>query len=163
MSIFRVEGQLGIGDCPIILAFSSRCRAGAIFVFAIFSFIRDRVPARPGGDVNVICGESRRLYVVRLTKQHGGRDMIDQSNGKTESRDKATVTLPGVVEKIIRSPSPDEPDKVQIAIEGADELYREIRVENTLHDPEGNPVSLKKGADIEVTVEADSAATTAKK
>jgi len=88
--------------------------------------------------------------------------MNDQSSGKTESTDKATVTLPGVVEKIIPSPSPDEPDKVQIAIEGADELYREIRVENTLHDPKGNPVSLKKGADIEVIVEAEPAATTPK-
>jgi hypothetical protein len=99
---------------------------------------------------------------VRLIKEQGGQDMNDQSDGKTESTDKATVTLPGVVEKIIRSPSPDEPDKVQIAIEGADELYREIRVENTLHDPQGNPVSLEKGADIEVTVEAELAATTPK-
>jgi hypothetical protein len=88
--------------------------------------------------------------------------MNNQVNGKTGSTDKVTVTLPGVVEKIIRSHSPDEPDKVQIAIEGADELYREIRVENTLHDPKGNPVSLKKGADVEVTVGAEPAVTTPK-
>ena len=89
--------------------------------------------------------------------------MSDQSVGKDESEDKATITLPGVVEKIIRSSDPEEPEKVQIAIEGADELYREIRVENTLHDPDGNPVSLKKGADIDVTVEAEPQATTPKK
>ena len=89
--------------------------------------------------------------------------MSDRFNAKEESGDKATITLPGVVEKIIRSVNPEEPDKVQIAIEGADELYREIRVENTLHDPDGNPVSLKKGADIEVTVEAEPEATTPKK
>jgi hypothetical protein len=87
--------------------------------------------------------------------------MSVQSNGNGSS-DKATITLPAIVEKVIRSVNPDEPDKVQIAIEGADELYREIRVENTLHDPDGNPVSLKKGADIEVTVEAEPEATTPK-
>ena len=89
--------------------------------------------------------------------------MNSQMIAKEESGDKATITLPGVVEKIIRSANPDEPEKVQIAIEGADELYREIRVENTLHDAEGNPVSLKKGADVEVTVEAEPEATTPKK
>ena len=89
--------------------------------------------------------------------------MNSQWIAKEESGDKATITLPGVVEKIIRSANPDEPEKVQIAIEGADELYREIRVENTLHDAEGNPVSLKKGADVEVTVEAEPEATTPKK
>jgi hypothetical protein len=88
--------------------------------------------------------------------------MSVQSNGSGSS-DKATITLPAIVEKVIRSTNPDEPDKVQIAIEGADELYREIRVENTLHDPDGNPVSLKKGADVEVTVEAEPEATTPKK
>jgi hypothetical protein len=88
--------------------------------------------------------------------------MSVQSNGNGSS-DKATLTLPAVVEKVIRSANPDEPDKVQIAIVGAEELYREIRVENTLHDPDGNPVSLKKGADVEVTVEAEPEATTSKK
>jgi len=39
--------------------------------------------------------------------------------------------------------------------EGADELYREIRVENTLTDENGNEVSLKPGAQVDVTIEAD--------
>lgn len=77
--------------------------------------------------------------------------------------EKATVTLPATVEKIIRSLDPDEPDKAQIAVEGAEELYREIRIENTLQDEAGNEVCLKKGAEIEVTIAADSEATTPKK
>ena len=89
--------------------------------------------------------------------------MNGQASSNSESGDKATITLPGVVEKIIRSTNPDEPDKVQIAIEGADELYREIRVENRLQDADGNDVSLKKGAEVEVTVEAEPEATVAKK
>jgi hypothetical protein len=35
-------------------------------------------------------------------------------------------------------------------------LYREIRIENTLTDENGEPVGLKEGAQVEVTVEADS-------
>jgi hypothetical protein len=77
--------------------------------------------------------------------------------------EKATVTLPGTVEKIIPSLDPDEPEKAQIAVEGAEELYREIRIENTLQDEAGNEVCLKKGAEVEVTIAADPEATTAKK
>ena len=76
--------------------------------------------------------------------------------------EKATVTLPGTVEKIIPSLDPQEPEKAQIAVEGAEELYREIRIENTLQDEAGNEVSLKKGAEVEVTIAADSQATTKK-
>jgi predicted DNA-binding antitoxin AbrB/MazE fold protein len=50
---------------------------------------------------------------------------------------------------------PSEPEKVQIAVHGAEELYREIRVENTLQDANGKPVSLKKGAEVEVTIAAE--------
>jgi len=79
------------------------------------------------------------------------------------STEKATVTLPGTVEKIIHSIDPEEPDKAQIAVEGAEELYREIRIDNTLQDEAGNEVCLKKGAEVEVTIAAESEATTLKK
>jgi hypothetical protein len=68
-----------------------------------------------------------------------------------------SVTLPGTVERIIKPPG--EPEKAQIAIEGADELYREIRIENTLTDENGRKVHLKRGAEVEVTVEASVEAT----
>jgi hypothetical protein len=51
------------------------------------------------------------------------------------------------------------PDKAQIAVEGAEHLYKEIRVENTLQDENGQPVSLKPGAEVEVTIEAEKHAT----
>jgi uncharacterized protein YfaS (alpha-2-macroglobulin family) len=69
--------------------------------------------------------------------------------------EKASTTLPGTVEQIIRSPSPNEPEKAEIAVEGADDLYKEIRIENTLVDEEGKEVKLKKGAQVEVTIEAE--------
>jgi hypothetical protein len=63
--------------------------------------------------------------------------------------------MPGTVKKVIQPPHPDLPEKAEIAVEGADELYREIRIENTLTDEKGNEVKLKPGAAVEVTVEAD--------
>ena len=73
--------------------------------------------------------------------------------------EKPSVTLPGTVEKIIKPVHPSEPEKAQIAVEGADELYREIRIENSLTDAQGDEVRLKKGAEVEVTIEADQEAT----
>jgi hypothetical protein len=70
-----------------------------------------------------------------------------------------SVTLPGTVEKIIKPADPNVPEKAKISVEGADDLYREIRIENTLKDEDGNPVRLKKGAEVQVTVEAHPAAT----
>jgi hypothetical protein len=59
------------------------------------------------------------------------------------------------VEKIIPSSHPEQTEKAQIGIEGADDLYREIRVENTLQDENGDEVSLKPGAQVDVTIAAD--------
>ena len=76
-----------------------------------------------------------------------------------EELEKPSVTLPGTVEKIIPSPHPSEPEKAQISVEGADDLYRELRVENALQDENGNQVALKAGAQVDVTIEADVSAT----
>lgn len=76
--------------------------------------------------------------------------------------EKPSATLPATVEKVIKSHIPNEPDKVQISVEGADDLYRELRIENTLTDEKGRQVSLKQGAEIEVTIEAHPDATTTK-
>ena len=77
--------------------------------------------------------------------------------------ERPSAILPGTVEKIIKSPFPSEPEKAQITVEGADHLYREIRVENTLTNENGDEVSLKRGAHVEVTLEADAKDTTLKK
>ena len=76
---------------------------------------------------------------------------------------KPSTTLPGTVEKIIKPPHSSMPEKAQIAVEGADDLYREIRIENTLKDEDGHKVALKVGAPVEVTIEADAEDTTKKK
>jgi hypothetical protein len=62
------------------------------------------------------------------------------------------ATLSGIVEAIIDSPHAGEPEKAQIAIEGANDLSREIRIENTLKTEDGEDVNLKLGAVVQITV-----------
>jgi len=66
-----------------------------------------------------------------------------------------STTLHGTVQKIIPSAVPSEPDRAQIAVEGADDLYKELRIENALTDAAGNRVHLKPGAKVQLTVEAE--------
>ena len=70
-----------------------------------------------------------------------------------QETEKPKVTMPGIVEKIIKFP--DEPEKAQITVEGADHLYKEIRIDNTMEDANGNKVRLKPHAEVDVVVEAD--------
>jgi hypothetical protein len=65
------------------------------------------------------------------------------------------VTMSGTVDKIIPPPRSSQPEKAQIAVDGADHRYRDLRIENTLTDEHGDDVRLKKGAHVEVTVTAE--------
>ena len=64
--------------------------------------------------------------------------------------------LRGTVEKIIQPKYSSEPEKAQIGIHGAEDLYREIRVENALTDDKGEETRLKPGAEVDIVVEAES-------
>jgi hypothetical protein len=74
--------------------------------------------------------------------------------------EKLSTTLTGTVEKIIQPPYTGAPEKAQIVVEGADDLYKELRVENTLKNEDGEEVRLKKGSQVEVTIQADPEAKT---
>jgi hypothetical protein len=76
--------------------------------------------------------------------------------------EKPSTTLPAVVEKVIQPRTPGEPEKAQITVEGADHLYRELRIDNTLVNENGEKVKLKPGAEVDVTIEADPQATVTK-
>jgi hypothetical protein len=64
-------------------------------------------------------------------------------------------TFPAVVQKIVKSVYPDQMEKIEISIPAADDLFREIRVENRLTGVDGQPVALRTGAQLDVTLEAD--------
>jgi hypothetical protein len=64
----------------------------------------------------------------------------------------------GTVDKIIPALG-SQPEKAQIAVQGAEALYREIRVDNKMQNVAGEDVRLKLGATVEVTIEAKPEAT----
>jgi hypothetical protein len=73
---------------------------------------------------------------------------------------KPRTTKHGRVKKIIKSPDPSVPEKAEVEVHEADELYKEIRIENVLEDEHGKKVKLKEDADVDVVVEAEPKATT---
>jgi hypothetical protein len=66
------------------------------------------------------------------------------------------------VQKIIRCAYPAQPERAEISIDDADDLYRETRIENTLTDEKGKETRLKEGAEVEVQIEAEKESTTGK-
>jgi hypothetical protein len=66
----------------------------------------------------------------------------------------ARTTVLGTVNKIIAPLRSTQPEKAQIAVAGADNRYRDLRIGNTLTDGTGDEVRLKKGAHVQVTVTA---------
>jgi len=73
----------------------------------------------------------------------------------TRILEQPSVTMPGTVGKIIPSPRPSKAEKAQISVSGADRMYRNLRIKNTLTDEHGDDVALKKGGHVEVTVTAE--------
>ena len=63
--------------------------------------------------------------------------------------------LRGKVQKVIKPILQHETEKIEISVEDADDLYREIRVENVVEDEKGEKARLKPGAEIDVVLEAD--------
>jgi hypothetical protein len=95
-----------------------------------------------------------------ITRRTGEFDMNPKAADPED--EKPSVTLPGTVEKIIPALGPNHPEKAQIAVEGAEDLYKEVRIENVLEDENGNSVKLKPGVEVDVTIEADKADTVPK-
>jgi len=62
--------------------------------------------------------------------------------------------MAATVRKVIQSPGQSE--KAEIDIHDAEDLYKEIRVENTLTDEQGKKATLKEGDSVEVIIEKDS-------
>jgi hypothetical protein len=93
-------------------------------------------------------------YLLRL----GAESRLVSLNKTTQ---RPSVTLPGI-DTTIDSPHPSQPGTAQISIENADGLVREIRIENSLQDKDGGDVSLKPGARVQVTINAEQPATIAK-
>ena len=98
--------------------------------------------------------EEKRLGRIReVSADHLAEMRRTLKEGENMS-EKPKVTLPGRVEKVI-NPIGDEPEKVQISLEDADPLYKEIRIENSLKDGDGRNIRLRPEDEVDVTVEGD--------
>lgn len=75
-------------------------------------------------------------------------------------RKKSKTIKHGTVKKIIKPPHPRMPEKAEVEVHGADELYKEIRIDNELEDERGKKVKLKENAHVDITVEAEPSETT---
>ena len=94
------------------------------------------------------CHRTQKRIATRLLKKstiQTQHTLLGENNGNQPagSEGKPSVTLPGTVDKVIKPPHPSLPEKAQIEIEGADDLYREIRIENGLTDANGNESRVK--------------------
>jgi hypothetical protein len=76
--------------------------------------------------------------------------------------ERPSVSMPGTVDKIIPSRHRSQPEKAQIGVDNAARRYRNLRIENSLTDENGDEVKLRKGAHVEVTVAAEGETSTAK-
>jgi len=63
--------------------------------------------------------------------------------------------LSASVRKIIPPLMSGEPETVEIRVDDAEDLYREIRIPNTFTNQNGESGSLKPGSRVAVIVEAD--------
>jgi hypothetical protein len=81
--------------------------------------------------------------------------IAEQNLDTTRIPEQPSTILSGIVDKIISSPYPSQPEEAQISLDGADRRSRNLRIENTLADENGDDVRLEKGARVEVTVTAE--------
>jgi hypothetical protein len=79
-----------------------------------------------------------------------------QLGGSSPSQHRRTwKTVSGVVQKVLRDVYPARLEKVEILLLEAEDLFREVRIENAFTDADGRRVALKQGTHVDVTFEAD--------
>jgi chromatin segregation and condensation protein Rec8/ScpA/Scc1 (kleisin family) len=74
------------------------------------------------------------------------------------ARNKPWISMPATAIKILSAIGRPKP-KVEVSIAGADDLFREIRIENQFTGMDGKPVALTTGARWTVTLEAEMSGT----
>lgn len=119
--------------------------------------------------MNVLCSEiqQEKDYDNFASQIHELSELISRKEQRrfrdrpklVWQRNRPWKTVAAVVHKIISTGIAREPEKAEISISGADYLFREVRIENTLSAPNGDGVALKPGAHVDVTFEADAADT----
>jgi hypothetical protein len=78
-------------------------------------------------------------------------DNLSAANGKNQKHtfDGRWLTLRGSVENLLQR---DGSRLLQVVIEGAEPLYREIRIPNPFQDANGNIFSFQGESEVEITI-----------
>jgi hypothetical protein len=133
---FQVIVQNGTAKLP------SRCHP--------YCMLRKKADKKPGNETRA----SVRKEMAKARMARSAR-IAELNLDTARIPEQPSATMPGTVCKIIPPPHPSQPEKAQIAVDGADQRYRYLRIENTLTDENGDDVKLKRGARVEVTVTAE--------
>ena len=89
--------------------------------------------------------------MVSFTAKRGD-SMSDTPLAANDKNQTPSVTLRGNVEQIIPSFERNGSEVVQVIIEGAEPLYREIRIRNPFQDANGNIFTLQADSEVEITI-----------
>ena len=100
-------------------------------------------------------GRARLRKEMAMPRRAKSARIAELNSDTTRIPEQPTVIMSGTVDKIIPPSRPSQPEKAQIAVEDADERYRDLRITNALTDEYGDDVKLKKGARVEVAVTAE--------
>jgi hypothetical protein len=96
------------------------------------------------------------MEILRQSRRKTGNPSIGacqfESVPRKEGSCEGIVTLRGVVDKIVPSVGSTEPEKMQIVIKSADDLYREIRIENVVENGAGEKLKLQVGTEVNITI-----------
>ena len=83
-----------------------------------------------------------------------GREQ-EKNQAQGQSMTKKRKKLHGTVEKIIKPMTPTQSEIAQISVDEAEDLYKEIRIENVMARETGEKTRLRPGESVDVIVEAD--------
>lgn len=89
-----------------------------------------------------------RDLVARKERRFPERKSLD-----AEPAGKGWKLMSAVAKHTLKPLNPQEAERVEISIAEADELFREIRVENSFVDAEGNVLAIKAGAELNIRLE----------
>jgi hypothetical protein len=94
------------------------------------------------------------MLLLQSSEGDSVSDTPSAANDKNQAPafDGASVTLRGSVEKIISPYGGYGSEVVQVIIEGAEPLYREIRIRNPFQDANGNAFALQAGSEVEISI-----------
>jgi hypothetical protein len=90
--------------------------------------------------------------VIGSKQQRFSREHFDATGWRPIRPWKAAT---GIVRKLLTPMYATQPQKIEISIPDADNLFREIRIANSFISPNGGSVALKAGVLVHITIEAD--------